>query len=63
MSDVNVVRKLAGTTLRDVINTFFFSFLCFSVQFGNLIVTLCMCACDACVCCISYTAQNASLRF
>jgi hypothetical protein len=44
MSDINVVRKEAGTILSDGINKYFLSFLCGLLwsQFGNLIVTLCM---------------------
>jgi hypothetical protein len=43
MSDVNVVRKRAGTVLSyDGIDKYSLSFLCVLwPQFGNLIVTLC----------------------
>jgi hypothetical protein len=39
MSDVNVVRKRAGTILNDGINKYHVSFFLW-LQFGNLIVTL-----------------------
>jgi hypothetical protein len=45
MSDVNVMRKRAGTVLSDGVNKHFLSLLCGFLwhQFGNLIVTLCAC--------------------
>jgi hypothetical protein len=43
MSDVNAVRKRAGTILNDGINKYFLSFcVVLWPQFGNLIVTLCV---------------------
>jgi hypothetical protein len=44
MSDVNVVRKRAGTIWSDGINKYFLLFLCGFLwpQFRNLIVTLCL---------------------